>query len=335
MTDDSDNISQKFLEEIKNTDVSDIENPHDRLFKWSLGRPDVMMEYLDLMLPEDLANALNFKALDSTKANYVDDLIGETFSDLVYTINKSTGEEAVISLLFEHKSSPDRITPLKLLRYITNAYFDNFKDGKTMQIIPILFYHGSGNWNIPRKLSEVLDGDISPFEDHTPEFEYIFTDLDEAVELIEDTTAPEIRVYFKATQIARTEDIKLARKRYEECLDIFSEPGWTSEILNIRFYQVTNLYIAKVSALAREINIIEIAKDKNPERSEDLMVINNKIEEDKVKRILKRQLGNKFSMQLPPEIETKIENADPEKIEQLVDKIFEIDSLEDVRKILE
>ena len=119
MTDDSDNISQKFLEEIKNTDVSDIKNPHDRLFKWSLGRPDVMKEYLDLILPENLAKALNFKTLDSTKANYVDDLIKETFSDLVYTINKSSGEEVLISLLFEHKSSPDKISPLKLLRYIT------------------------------------------------------------------------------------------------------------------------------------------------------------------------------------------------------------------------
>jgi len=294
-----------------------------------------MKDYLKFVLPDDRAKALDFKTLDTTKANYVDDLIKETFSDLVYTINKSSGEKTLISLLFEHKSSPDKITPLKLLRYITNAYFDNFKDGQTMQIIPILFYHGIGNWNIPRKLSEVLDGDISPFEEQTPEFEYIFTDLNQAVVLLDDTTKPELKVYIEALRIADAEDIEEASQRFRNCIDIFKEPGWQSEILKLRLLQVFLLYEAKVSALAREQNIFDIAKQAYPERSDDIMSLYDTIQKEERANTLKELLENKFNHSLPEDIKNKLESANREKLIELTSDIFEIQSLDDVRKILE
>ena len=338
MTDDSDNISQELLQEIHNFDLSEVKNPHDRLFKWSLGRPDVMNDYLNLILPESQAKALNLETLDTTNDNYVDDLIKETFSDVVYKVKRTTEEETVISLLFEHKSSPDKITPLKLLRYITNAYFDNFKDGETTQIIPILFYHGSSNWNIPRKLSEILEGDITPFHKHTPEFEYIFTDLDEAVDLLDDTTKPELKVYIEALRIANAEDIEEASQRFKNCIEIFKEPGWPSEILRLRFLQVFLIYQSKVSRLAQELNIFDIAKQVYPERSDEIMSLYDTIQEEGkdqgIKLTLLEQLKIKFSEPIPEEIKEKIEEADRDTLSKLRDKMFEIESLDDVRELL-
>ncbi|SDM52879.1 Rpn family recombination-promoting nuclease/putative transposase [Halarsenatibacter silvermanii] len=335
MTEENNNISQEFLREIENIDPAKIKNPHDRLFKWSLGRPDIMKEYLDYILSKDLSEALNYETLEATKANYVDDLIGETFSDLVYKINKTTGEGAVISLLFEHKSSPDKITPLKLLRYITNAYFDNFKDGETKQIIPILFYHGSSEWNIPGKLSEVLDGDITPFENYTPEFEYIFTDLDEAADLLDDTTKPELKIFIEALRIANAEDIEEANERFKNCLKIFREPYWSSEILRVRFLQVFLLYQAKVSFLAQELNIFDIAKQAYPERSEEIMSLYDTIQKEERANTLIELLENKLNQPLPEDIDDKLNSADKIKLVELTNRIFEINSYDDVREILD
>ena len=219
--------------------------------------------------------------------------------------------------------------------YISNAYLDNFKKDKTIQVIPILFYHGASKWNIPVRLSKLLTGDIYPFEENTPDFKHLFIDVKEADRLIDATTDPEIRVYIKATRIANSNKIEKATKLFFEILNIFDEPGWKSSTLNKRFFQITMLYLSKVSILAQEKNIFDLAQKEKPERGEDIMTLYDTIQNDAKKSTLVRQLNQKFSSPLPQDIELLLESADEEKVLELTDKIFEIQSYEDVREILQ
>ena len=50
---------------------------------------------------------------------------------------------------------------------------------------------------------------------------------------------------------------------------------------------------------------------------------------------LKVQLKNKLSRPLPPDIDTKLESIAPETLEKLLDEIFEIESFDDVRDIID
>ena len=95
------------------------------------------------------------------------------------------------------------------------------------------------------------------------------------------------------------------------------------------------LYLSKVSILAQEENIFDLAQKEKPERGEDIMTLYETIQNDAKKSTLVRQLNQKFSSPLPQDIELLLESADEEKVLELTDKIFEIQSYEDVREILQ
>lgn len=57
-------------------------------------------------------------------------------------------------------------------------------------------------------------------------------------------------------------------------------------------------------------------------------------EKGKVKTV-KKLLNNKFSQAIPDDIDIKLDSADEEKIETIIEMIFEIESYDDVREILD
>ena len=65
------------------------------------------------------------------------------------------------------------------------------------------------------------------------------------------------------------------------------------------------------------------------------MSLYDTIQEEGIKLTLLEQLKIKFSEPLPEEIEKMIEEADRDTLSELRDKIFDIETLDDVRKILE
>lgn len=65
------------------------------------------------------------------------------------------------------------------------------------------------------------------------------------------------------------------------------------------------------------------------------MSLYDTIQEEGIKLTLLELLKIKFSEPLPEEIKKMIEEADRDTLSELRDKIFEIETLDDVRKILE
>ena len=94
------------------------------------------------------------------------------------------------------------------------------------------------------------------------------------------------------------------------------------------------MVLKKVSILAQEENIFDLAQKEKPERGEDIMTLYDTIQNDAKKTTLIRLLKQKFSRPLPQDIESLLESAGEEKVLELTDKIFEIQSYEDVREIL-
>ena len=254
-----------------------------------MGRPEVMRQFLKLIMSKPQINSLDLDTLTITKADYIDDILKETFSDVVYKIRKKDGVETQICLLFEHKSTPEKIAPIKTLR----------------------------------------------FEENTPDFKHLFIDVKEADKLIDATTDPEIRVYFKATRIANSNKIEKATKLFFEILDIFDEPGWKTNTLNKRFFQITLLYLVKVSALAREKNIFDIVQEEKPERSEEIMSLYDTIQNEERVKTLTEILEAKFEKPKPEDIKKFLNSADRKQLLQLTNGIFEISSFDEVREMLE
>lgn len=150
--------------------------PHDHLFKSTFTDPRIASDYIRNFLPKELTSKLDLTTLQLAPTSYVNPELDEYLSDVVYRCNY--GEESLIlSVLFEHKSSPDGIIYLQLLRYLLEAWDQQPKKMEGLEIIiPIVVYHGKKKWEKRDFLSHFpgVDTLLSPY---IPNFRYLLTDL--------------------------------------------------------------------------------------------------------------------------------------------------------------
>lgn len=322
---------------------SEINNPHDKLFKWSLGDEEVMAEFLDFALPQDVKKKVNLDSLYRTNDSYVDDMLKESIADVVFTTTLADNSPGYICLLFEHRSTVRRLTAFKILRYLHNIYSDKYSNGTSPQVMPIIFYHGSENWSAPTRLRDLLTGDISLLENFTPDFEYLLLTLDDAMKFLDRKLSPATKAYINVLYVASAETEEDAWQRYFELLKIFKNPEqWTSVDFLEKFLQVIILYLASVSPYFDTPETLNSTLEKLPERSDSIMKLKEEfVKEGKEvgkkegkKETLIQLLEKKLETPLPKDIMKKLDAADEEQLEKLIDNIFEIDSYEEVKNTL-
>ena len=155
-------------------------NPHDRFFKAVLGDEKHAREFLELYLPQELVRQLDLNTLAITKDSFIEKELREYFSDLLYRVELK-GQPAFIYLLFEHKSSPDKLTAFQVLRYMVKIWELVLKQGQFHTrlpiIVPLVIYHGRSPWNIDTGFKHLFHVPDGYFEAYVPDFEYLLYDI--------------------------------------------------------------------------------------------------------------------------------------------------------------
>ena len=158
--------------------MMNITNPHDKVFKEIESIKENVVDLINATFPDNIKNKLDLETLYLDNKSYIDENLGEYFSDLVYNCKyKDNNKEVKISLLFEHKSSIPDYPHIQLLKYIVMVWDENIKQKKKPQIvIPVIFYHGKKKWKV-RELFEYFDYVDDDIKEFIPRFSYILTDL--------------------------------------------------------------------------------------------------------------------------------------------------------------
>jgi predicted transposase/invertase (TIGR01784 family) len=125
--------------------------PHDRFVKELLSHHDAAVEFLMNALPQIVIDVLDMKSLQYANVSYTTEELHEYMSDVVlripYLNSKASAE---VTVLIEHKSYKDRMTPFQMMAYLTSGYREQIKNGnKFSLIIPVVYYHGKQKWQIP------------------------------------------------------------------------------------------------------------------------------------------------------------------------------------------
>lgn len=164
--------------------MANITNPHDKFFRTSFSRLDVVRSFIEEVLPKQYRDRINLDSLRLSSSSFIDEELSEHLADLVYHAEYA-GEPAKISLLFEHKSYQEDFPELQLLQYMNNAYKEERqqkkKDKKTKKstvVIPIVIHHGISAW---KKVS-MRKQFGNPHEDllkFLPEFDYLLFSLND------------------------------------------------------------------------------------------------------------------------------------------------------------
>ena len=157
--------------------MPDFNHPHDHLFKAVFSKRQVMLDYIQQLLPKEIWQDLDLRTLKLSPTSGVNEKLKEHFSDLIYTCTWKGKEKIRISLLLEHKSYPVKYPHLQLLRYMLNIWEEDADQKKSLRpIIPILFYHGEQKWPT-QSFEETFGSAGSTFKRFIPSFDYHLTDL--------------------------------------------------------------------------------------------------------------------------------------------------------------
>lgn len=138
--------------------MSQIVNPHDRFFKKAMSNKRVAQEFFDFHLPEPLKQALDKDSLKLYQESYVDSELKLAFSDILYTASFQ-GQTGYLYVLVEHQSSPDKLMPFRMLKYICAIMDKHLKQtGKSELplVYPIVFHHASTPYHYSNDIKDLI-----------------------------------------------------------------------------------------------------------------------------------------------------------------------------------
>ena len=135
---------------------------HDALFRALVSRSDRAGALLQDHLPSEIAVLVDFEHLpDLMEGTFINGDGAKTQCDALFRVRLKSGQDARIYVLLEHKSSVDYDTPVQIARYMLNIWARELKatpaHHKLPMILPLVFYHGRGEWTVPLSLAEMID----------------------------------------------------------------------------------------------------------------------------------------------------------------------------------
>lgn len=326
-------------------------NPHDALFKAVFAQPEHAGGELRAVLPETLVQALDWTTVEHRPGSFVDPELAERHTDLLFSIRARGGEQILVYVLLEHQSRSDRLMPYRLLVYKIRIWerwrYDHDPGQCLPAIVPVVLYHGEQRWSAPQSLEHLMDvptGLEETLRAYIPTSRYIVDDLS----AIPDETL-RARAVTVMTALGKLAVVCLTHVRAQEdpvevlsnWVDLIHEvlrapTGLEALGLVMRYMMLVNDRAAPdalQSFLEREVG---------PEAKEAVVTPGQRLIEQGVqqglqqgevegeRKLLLRQLRQRFGDELEPEMEQRIATATAAEIEAWGLRVLSATTLDDV-----
>ncbi|HEY0477977.1 MAG TPA: Rpn family recombination-promoting nuclease/putative transposase [Kofleriaceae bacterium] len=314
-------------------------NPHDALFKAVLGKPEHARGALQAVVPGAFAEALDWSTLAHCPGSFVDRVLRERHTDLLFSVGWRGGGEAFVYLLFEHQSTCDDRMPFRLLRYLVRIWEDWAAEHPRWKvlplIIPVVLYHGDASWSAPLSFDALFDvpDSVRPaVESHLVRFAYRIDDLSQI---------PDDQLRARAmTALAKlvVVSFKYARTR-TDLLDILSEwadvmrqvarapDGLEALALVMRYILMVNDHVepeALQALLEREVG---------PEAKDTIMTAGERLVEQGIQQgiqqriqrertILLRLLRQRFGDDVTADVEHRLAMASVDQVDAWTERVL-------------
>jgi predicted transposase YdaD len=315
--------------------------PHDSMFRFVFGEPVHAASELRAVLPAALADRLDLAGLRLVNGSFVDEELTNRHADVLMR-TRLDGREAFVYVLIEHQSSPDRMMPLRMLRYVMriwDRYLREHPKAKRLpMIVPLVVYQGPRRWSCPVELSELLDVDPDTAQlagEFLPRFRFLLDDLtklDKAALRARPVTIP-VQLTVRLLRIVPTHpgDVIAALDPHDiaDLRHVLRQPGgrelWAAFLTYI---QTSETPLHRLAWLAAQLG---------PEAEEVFMSTADTLraegraegEAKGAAHVLVRQLTRRFGV-LPDEARQRIDAAPLEQLEAWSDRVLDATTLDEV-----
>ena len=136
---------------------------HDALFRQIVSDPERAQALLRDHLPPEYVGWLDLDRMpDQVEGSAIDGKGRATQADAIFRIRLRADAEKWAFVVLEHKSYVDARTPLQLVRYMARIWLaaideGNLPSGRLPLVIPVVIFHGKGNWTAPRSIEEIVE----------------------------------------------------------------------------------------------------------------------------------------------------------------------------------
>ncbi|MBD2756207.1 Rpn family recombination-promoting nuclease/putative transposase [Spirosoma validum] len=225
-----------------------LEKPHDKFFKETFSRFDVLTDFIQVFLPSEIVQKFHFDSLVRESDSYLDSQLSEYFVDLLFSINYGS-QQIQIALLLEHKSYIEDFPHFQLNQYLLNYWTTQIKAKHPLiPVIPIIVYHGERRWKKQPVINYFgkLDNTLAAF---VPSFDYVLIDLN---------TINDQRLSAFKTDYARLTALLLQNSRHQQrLLRIFKRfnqvfDHLTQDSVGRAFIETTFIYVYWTTNLTKD-----------------------------------------------------------------------------------
>lgn len=186
-----------------------VANPHDAFFRQFMSKPELAGTFLREHLPAELARLLSSELPEQVPGSYVDEDLAQHHCDLVFRMRLKNGDPALAYVLLEHKSSPDPLTRLQLLRYIVRILTRWHEENDQLPlplVLPVVAHQGPPDWRCSTELIDLFGDVPDEMRPYLTSFRHALIDL-AASEDGSLSTDIRLDAYLKAMKYARRADL--------------------------------------------------------------------------------------------------------------------------------
>ena len=322
----------------------------DKSFKVLFEVKSQFIQLVKTYIKGDWVNELNEENIELADKEFTTVSLLERRADVIYKIKLKKQE--IYFFLLEIQNTSDRMMPFRLMEYMFEIYRKYMKDGKLPAVIPCVLYTGKKKWNVGtiRSLFNVR----RELKKYMPNFEYILIDVNNYTDKELTKTANLISSVFFLTKSKNPSEVTSRIKELVETASKLTveEQKSLSKWAKMIFIKNTKiqediedyLYIEKEEEeMTLEDflpdTVIEMIKEGEAKgelkgKAEGILEGSARGKVFSIIKLLKKKMRNEPSQ----EIVGKLESLSLDKLEAveeiIIDRIFTLDSWEEVEEIL-
>ncbi len=306
---------------------------HDALFRQIVSDPERAQALLQDHLQPKYVGWLDLDRVpEQVEGSAIDGKGRATQADAIFRIRLRADAEKWAFVVLEHKSYVDARTPLQLVRYMARIWLaaideGNLTGGRLPLVIPVVIYHGKGNWTPPRSTEEIVEtGPEGRNLFVCPSGNYILIDL-KAISPAQWSRDPATRAGIAALALAG--GVALSEETADMLVAGLVDSEFGHYLLN---YTVRHLNVTQDDLNAALQRQSTDARD-GTQREALVMTIAETLHEEgraegKVETFL-RQAKLKFGA-IPRSMATRLRDASNEDLDRWLDALITADDLEAV-----